>query len=147
MREVEFVDTSVLLNILDVPGKNQDRQRVVGELGEKDARGVQLIIPVSAVIETGNHITNLPDGHSRRICAQRFEKVLGAVARGELPWALHQLDWGDRFLEKLCVGVVGTGSFVDCCHAGPGLRRPRHSGRAGALPRAVRVQPGARVDP
>jgi hypothetical protein len=62
MREVEFVDTSVLLNILDVPGKNQDRQHVVEELREKTARGVQLIIPVSAVIETGNHITNLPDG-------------------------------------------------------------------------------------
>ena len=120
MREVEFVDTSVLLNILDVPGKNQDHEGVVEGLREKNARGVQLIIPASAVIETGNHITNLADGHSRRICAERFEKVLGAVARGELPWALHQVDWGDRFLERLCVGVVGTGSFVDCATQGLG---------------------------
>lgn len=120
MREVEFVDTSVLLNILDVPGKNQDRERVVEELREKTARGAQLIIPVSAVIETGNHITNLPDGHSRRVCAERFEKLLGAVARDDFPWALHQLDWGDRFLEKLCLGVAGTGSFVNCATQGLG---------------------------
>jgi len=120
MREVEFVDTSVLLNILDVPGKNQDRERVVEELPEKNARGVQLVIPVSAVIETGNHITNLPDGHSRRVCAERFEKLLSAVARGAVPWAMHQLPWGDRFLEKLCLGVAGTGSFVDCATQGLG---------------------------
>jgi len=118
MREVEFVDTSVLLNILDVPGKNQDRERVVEELREKNARGVQLIIPVSAVIETGNHITKLSDGHSRRVCAERFEKLLSAVARGDVPWALHQLDWGDRFLEKLCAGVAHTGSFVGCAMQG-----------------------------
>jgi hypothetical protein len=101
-------------------GQEPELEGVVEGLREKDARGVQLIIPASAVIETGNHVTNLQDGYSRRICAERFEKVLGAVARGEVPWALHQLDWGDRFLEKLCVGVAGTGSFVDCATQGLG---------------------------
>ena len=31
-RRVEFVDTSVLCNLLDVPGKNQHQRRTVEEL-------------------------------------------------------------------------------------------------------------------
>ena len=50
-RRVEFVDTSVLCNLLDVPGKNQDRKNVLRALEER--RACDLILPVTAVIETG----------------------------------------------------------------------------------------------
>lgn len=120
MRTVEFVDTSVLCNFLDVPGKNQDRDEVRKSMREKVDGGVQLIIPISAVVEAGNHITQLRDGAARRACAERFATTLRAIAAGELPWVLHQVAWDEQFLVKLCDGVAGTGPFVECATQGLG---------------------------
>lgn len=120
MRAVEFVDTSVLCNFLDVPGKNQDCDAVRRTMREKAEGGMQLILPISAVVETGNHITHLLDGAARRACAERFVKTLRAIAAGELPWVLHQVAWDERFLLKLCDGVAGAGPFVECATQGLG---------------------------
>lgn len=79
-----------------------------------------MIVPISAVVETGNHITHLPDGAARRASAERFVKTLRAIAGGELPWVLHQVAWDECFLSKLCDGVAGTGPFVDCATRGLG---------------------------
>lgn len=120
MRTVEFVDTSVLCNFLDVPGKNQDRDAVRRIMREKVEEGVQLIVPISAVVETGNHITHLQDGAVRRVCAERFVKTLRACADDELPWVLHRVAWDEHFFTKLCDGVAGTGPFVECATQGLG---------------------------
>ena len=67
MGEVVFIDTSVLLCILDVPGKNQDRESIVEEftvLATGD--GNTLILPVATIVETGNHIAQLSNGEQRR---------------------------------------------------------------------------------
>ncbi|MFF4990475.1 hypothetical protein ACFY19_25065 [Streptosporangium saharense] len=81
---VEFVDTSVLCNILDVPGKNQDRASVMRQLRE-EKRECDLILPVTTVIETGNHIAQLSDGRVRRDRADKLHRLLSLVIAGEAP--------------------------------------------------------------
>ncbi|MGH3829833.1 MAG: hypothetical protein ACRDRS_05175 [Pseudonocardiaceae bacterium] len=105
---VSFVDTSILCNILPIPGRDQDRKAVVEELWSKRHAGEALILPVAAVIEAGNFIAHLADGHSRRIVAQKFSGMLELVIKNEAPWKLHQFTWGDSFLKELIDGG-GTG--------------------------------------
>ena len=107
MVTIEFVDTSVLLNILDVPGKNQDRAEVLDVLRRKRSSGVEFVLPITAVIETGNHIAQLASGHERRVCAGRFSELLEMVAETKAPWRLHELGWNGDFLRSL---VQGAGS-------------------------------------
>ncbi|MFI7618581.1 hypothetical protein ACIBP6_45895 [Nonomuraea terrae] len=104
---MEFVDTTILCNLLDVPGRNQSRAAVVDELA-KDKRQCSLVLPVTAVIETGNHIAQLPDGRLRRYYADKLSKLLELVIDGQAPWVLHTMVWGAEFLRSLIDGA-GTG--------------------------------------
>lgn len=62
---VVLVDTTIFLNVLDVPGFNQDREAVFGQLAERlDARQ-ELLLPIAAILETGNHVGHLRDGRVR----------------------------------------------------------------------------------
>lgn len=64
---VRFIDTSILLNILDVPDRNQNKDEVVKEF--KTLIGSQtetLILPLATIIETGNHIAHIGSGNVRR---------------------------------------------------------------------------------
>lgn len=118
MRLVEFVDTSILTNLVDVPGKNQDRQLIGQLLREKTEQGVTFILPVSAIVETGNHVVHVQDGGLRRRCAERFTTLLRRVAAGDAPFVLHEIEWNQEFLLALCDGVEGTGAFVELATAG-----------------------------
>ena len=98
MPAIHLVDTSVLLNVLDVPGFNQDRTEVLSQLSSliKEASS-NLLLPFAAIIETGNHIAHLSDGGHRRRYAKIFvDSVLDALA-GQAPWTPTQLvdltDW------------------------------------------------------
>lgn len=120
-RRVEFVDTSILCNILDVPGKNQHRSQVAGQLKQKRADGCSLILPVTGVIETGNHIAQLGDGAHRRDRAQRLSALLTLVIEGKAPWVLHSLEWGEDFLRRLLSGGDTNIALEDHCMTGLGL--------------------------
>jgi len=109
MRRVELVDTSILVEILNVPGKNANRRRVVAQLGEKDRdASVSLMLPTAAVIETGNHIHHVPDGHARRGCAQNFARILALTIAGDAPWTLLNARWDAPLLDAIRSGA-GTG--------------------------------------
>ncbi|MFD3413750.1 hypothetical protein [Streptomyces cyaneofuscatus] len=74
---MEFVDTSILCNLLEVPGKSQHRKQVIDELKSKrERRDTDLLLPVTAIIETGNHLAQVSDGRARRSCAERLSGVL-----------------------------------------------------------------------
>ncbi len=118
MRQVRFVDTSVLCDLLSVPGKCQDTETVRLELRQLVADGVQLVLPIATIIETGNHIAQVGDGHGRRQSAERFVKLLRATTDGVLPWVLHAVEWDESMLQLLCDGTPSTGTFVDLAGAG-----------------------------
>lgn len=113
---VEFVDTSILLNLLDVPGKNQERDAVLVEFTERRAL-VEFVLPVTAVVETGNHIAQLPDGWQRRSCAERFVAFLQQIVDGATPWVLHEFEWDERFLRDLMSGASTSMSLVSHAEA------------------------------
>ncbi|OFU55605.1 hypothetical protein CFREN_01235 [Corynebacterium freneyi] len=101
MPRVVFVDTSVLTCLLDVPGKNQDRESVIPQFKTYKKAMVTMILPVTAVVETGNHIAQLSDGHQRREAAQRFDKTLAKVESGESPWIPNELTWDPTMIRRL----------------------------------------------
>jgi hypothetical protein len=119
-RRVEFVDTSVLCNLLDLPGKNQDREAVKLELQQKRAAS-HLILPVTTVIETGNHIAQLKAGHDRRDRAKQLHTLLELVIEGKAPWVLHTVEWGESFLRHLLSGAGTSVPLTDHAMSGVGL--------------------------
>ena len=60
-----LVDTSILLNILNVPGKNERQDEVFAAFEEKVEAGETFFLPLATIIETGNHIGHLPVGNER----------------------------------------------------------------------------------
>ena len=64
---IRFIDTSILLNILDIPGRNADKDMVTKEFKQiiKDPNQT-LILPLATIIETGNHIAHISNGCVRR---------------------------------------------------------------------------------
>lgn len=104
-----FIDTSVLVNLLKVPGKNQQALKAAQDfMALQEDSGVQFVLPVTAVIETGNHIAQLANGDTRRKIAETFGEVLELVTKSESPWVLHDFEWGEAFLDSFLNGA-GTG--------------------------------------
>ena len=104
-RLVEFMDTSILLSLLNVPGKATDHGGVVKELQQKATAGVTLILPTAAIIETGNHVCGLKEGRERRTSAQNFDRLLRLSIEMETPWALHRATWDETLLSYMLAGV------------------------------------------
>lgn len=103
---VLFIDTSVLCNIIDVPGRNQHRDKVRAEFRDLIDEGVNFVIPVTAVIETGNHIANASG--DRRAAANRLAELLEEATLNNAPWQLHAVTWDATFIGSLLAGN-GTG--------------------------------------
>lgn len=115
---VRFIDTSVMLNLLKVPGKCNEAELVREEWKEVLASKEVLILPVATIIETGNHIAHIEEGHIRRKIAGKFGEYLRKTAEGEAPWQLYGVELdkeGLRYLadniEEWATYEVGTGDL------------------------------------
>ena len=100
---VTFVDTSVLCELLQVPGKSQQHRAIREEFELRMEGGERFVIPITAVIETGNHIAQATG--DRRSAAERFCKLLASAASEEAPFVIQQERWDERFLDELCAGA------------------------------------------
>jgi hypothetical protein len=101
---VDFLDTSVFVEILDVPHMNDHRSHVTAEMDARLKAGVRFVLPTATVIESGNHVFQIKNGAARRSCANRFMGLLRKTAAGETPWVLHERTWDGTFLSSLCNG-------------------------------------------
>lgn len=117
MSSVVIVDTSVLLNILDVPGFNQSWLPIINELGEIVENGDHLFIPMAAIVEVGNHIAQLANGAHRRSAAERFVSEVRKALDNEAPWKpinfpsnSEVLGWLDSFTQEAVAGL-GVGDL------------------------------------
>ena len=63
---VRFIDTSVMLNLLEVPNMCGDAEKVKMEWKRNLEANDVLIMPSATIIETGNHIAHISNGNKRR---------------------------------------------------------------------------------
>lgn len=82
---IVIVDTSVFLNVLDVPDRNQNRGEVITVLGACIGR-CDLLLPWTAVLETGNAVAKISDGRVRRERATLYRTQVLQAITGEAPW-------------------------------------------------------------
>ncbi|MDN5747420.1 MAG: hypothetical protein L0H64_02655 [Pseudonocardia sp.] len=120
MGDVVFLDSSVLFNLLDVPGRNGERTAVVAEFKRLKDIEATFVFPVTAVIETGNAIAQLADGHSRRTCMERFVEWLRRALTATVPMAVSGVPWDVEFLESLLEGSGTRLPLVDFAMTGIG---------------------------
>lgn len=104
MTTVTFIDTSVLLEILQVPGKSDAATgaELVAEMDLRSQAGERFVIPVTTIIETGNHIAQC-DGDRYQV-AGRLVRLLRAAAEEDGPWRVLQTRFDAEFLAALCEG-------------------------------------------
>jgi hypothetical protein len=86
MNTIVLVDTSILLNVVNVPGRNQQRAEVLQALKQRILQNDHLFIPLAAIIETGNHIAHVDGGRLRRQAAQRFTHAIEDALKDIAPW-------------------------------------------------------------
>ena len=91
MRAVAIVDTSIFCEILNIPGMSGQHDTVVKTLMDLIKKDTNLLLPMAAVYETGNHIAHLTDGGHRRKFAQLFTEQVRKAITGEAPWQIMQL--------------------------------------------------------
>ena len=113
---VTFIDSSVLCELLEVPGKSQRHDAVRAELARREQAGEQFVIPIAAVIETGNHIAQA--GSDRRRAAQRLVDLIDRVRTSDAPFVLDVIGWDDSFLMELCAGNSTGQTLVDLAGSG-----------------------------
>lgn len=112
MSAIVLVDTSILLNVLDVHGRNQNREAVLQTLSEHLEQNDHLLLPMAAIVETGNHIAHVADGARRRSAAQRFVAEIRKALQGETPWRPvnfpsneQVLNWLHDFPDRATSGI------------------------------------------
>ncbi len=86
MSAIVLVDTSILLNVLNVAGRNQQRDHVLRMFATRIENDDHLFIPLAAIIETGTHIAHMADGGLRRPAAQRFTAAVQDALDNVAPW-------------------------------------------------------------
>jgi hypothetical protein len=84
---VALIDTSVLCEVVDVPGKSGETELYRALLEEKVAEDESLLLPVTAILETGNHIGQCSaDGGRRRKAAEGFVELVISAIKGAVPF-------------------------------------------------------------
>lgn len=120
---VWFIDTSVLDYIIPVSGWSKDEVRKA-ELVELMAKRTRLsdtfVLPITAVVETGNHICQVKDGAQRRKAAEKLDEILRMVIDGSAPWVLDDVDWDAKFLREFLDGASSGSSWIDLATQGRG---------------------------
>ena len=86
MNAVCLIDASVFLNILNVPGRNNEKETVIRSFHDYTELNCTFILPMATILETGNHIAQNGDGGTRRETAQRFCDAVKGAFNGDTPW-------------------------------------------------------------
>lgn len=118
MSAIVLLDTSVYLNVLDVPGFNQDKDDVLAEFETAIRNNDRFLLPLATVWETGNHIADLGDGQTRRRYAERLLEDVTKAFNGNTPYRATHFPDRNEFLEWL-------GDFPDMAMRNKSARKQR----------------------
>lgn len=86
MSKVHFVDTSVLTELLNVPGFNERNKEINAEYLQLSKNGDVFVLPVAVLVETGNHIAHISDGRIRYQIAGIFASLVKKALDGKSSW-------------------------------------------------------------
>jgi hypothetical protein len=101
VRYLELIDTSVLCELLKVPNKSDGHEVALSELQEKSEGPTELHLPIAGLVEAGNHISKIENGHFRRECALRLARMIEATLARTVPWSFTPLQWDAQFIREL----------------------------------------------
>lgn len=87
MRVVCLVDTSIFCELLEVPHMCSDAPDVVADFERKVQRRETLLLPMTTILETGNHVGQVSNGSKRREAALRFVRRVGEAIDGASPFS------------------------------------------------------------
>lgn len=114
MSAISLIDTTIFMEILRVPEKTNNHAEIYNEFQQKIDEGEDFLLPMTTILETGNHIAQNGDGTQRRKCAERFVEHVQAALAGEAPYAISELPAGDAFRQWLA-------AYPDSAMRGEGL--------------------------
>jgi hypothetical protein len=111
MSAICLIDTTIFLEILNVPIKAAHHEQVLSELKIKIQNEEILFLPMATILETGNHIAQNGNGGQRRKCAISFVSQVQKALKGESPFRpisfLNEdqlLQWLNEFPESAMRG-------------------------------------------
>lgn len=91
-----IIDTSIFLNVLEVPNKCQDKECVFKQFEEFIELEAIFVLPMATIVETGNHIAQNGDGSIRRKTAKKFCGHIMKVINGEAPYKISDFPTNDE---------------------------------------------------
>lgn len=109
-----LLDTSILCELLEVPYLCKEPARALFELEQKIKDRETLLLPLSTIVETGNHIGQNGDGQARRSAAERFVLRVQEAVRRQTPFTLTPFFEAEELL-------LWLGEFPDWATRGIGL--------------------------
>lgn len=101
MSAIVLLDTSIYMNVLDIPGWNQHRGTVLADFATKIDNSDIFLLPMAAIWETGNHIARLADGATRRKYAELLVKDVHLAITGQHPYRPTHFPDREEFLRWL----------------------------------------------
>ena len=85
-RDICILDTSILCELVEVPHLCHAAEEVLEQLKQKIRGNETLLLPLTAILETGNHIGQNGSSHQRRDAAQRLVKMVQDAVGGRAPF-------------------------------------------------------------
>lgn len=120
MSAIVLIDTSVLLNILNVPGYSQDKATIDNQYKLHIENRDRLLLPMATILETGSHIADIRNGRQRRNWGEIFVSLVKQTQRGEAPWSPLPfpdleciLTWIDEFPDFVSRGIAVGGGQIN----------------------------------
>lgn len=86
MSAVCLIDTSIFVEVLNVPFMASQHIQILQDLEQKIVTNESLFLPMATILETGNHIAQNGDGNVRRQCAGRFVDQVRQALEGVSPF-------------------------------------------------------------
>lgn len=91
---------------------DQHRDTALNDFKHYRTQGATFLLPLSVIVETGNHIAQHGDGRLRRDRGERFRQLIIKCLEGSSPWTpIHFFDdqwlrsWIDHFPDSAMEGI------------------------------------------
>ena len=87
MSDIVLLDTTIYLNVLNVPGRNQQREEVFRHFELRVQNKDHFLLPMATIWETGNHISRLSTGALRWQYACKLAQSVSDALQGQAPFS------------------------------------------------------------